>query len=85
MKLYDFIEDSEGRKVIIIEFLEGGELLSRIKTKEHYTEHNALQLMYSLILSVQILHDAGVLHWYRYNSFCNHIMDVSIATLSLKI
>lgn len=45
-----------------MELLRGGELLDRIKKKQHFSESEASQIMRSLVSAVSFMHDVGVVH-----------------------
>ena len=45
-----------------MEYLRGGELLNRIKTKKTFSETEANILMYKLVSAVNYMHKMGVVH-----------------------
>ena len=47
---------------LVLELLEGGELLERIKMKKNFTEAEARRLMIKLASVVHFMHERGVVH-----------------------
>ena len=47
---------------VVMELLEGGELLSRIKRKQFFTEVEAMDIMNKLVRAVDFMHSKGVVH-----------------------
>jgi ribosomal protein S6 kinase alpha-5 len=47
---------------IVLELLEGGELLQRLRKLEKFTESEAARIMYQLVSAVQHMHSKGVVH-----------------------
>jgi serine/threonine protein kinase len=47
---------------IVLELLNGGELLDRIRQKERFTEDEASQIMRTLVKAVHFMHSKGVVH-----------------------
>ena len=47
---------------IIMEYLKGGELLSKIRTKKRFPEKEAAMVMKKLISAVNFMHYQGVVH-----------------------
>ena len=47
---------------LVMELLQGGELLERIKRKKLFGEAEASQLLQSLVSAVSFMHEAGVVH-----------------------
>ena len=45
-----------------MEYLRGGELLERIKSKQSFSETEACDIMRSLVSVVRFLHQIGVVH-----------------------
>ena len=47
---------------VVMELLEGGELLSRIKRKQFFTEVEAMDIMNKLVRAVDFMHSKGIVH-----------------------
>ena len=47
---------------IVLELLRGGELLERIRKKNHFTEPEASQIMKKLVSAVDFMHSRKVVH-----------------------
>ncbi len=47
---------------IVLQLLRGGELLQRIRKKQHFTETEAAQIMKKLVSAVNFMHNQGVVH-----------------------
>lgn len=47
---------------MVLELLEGGELLQRIRRKNRFTENEASQIMRQLVSAVNFMHLHGVVH-----------------------
>ena len=47
---------------IVMEYLKGGELLSRIRKKKRFSEAEAAKIMKKLISAVHFMHYQGVVH-----------------------
>lgn len=58
------IFDRPDSLVIVTEFLEGGELFSRIIDEKCFTEQKARDIMRQILLGVQYLHSLGIVHRY---------------------
>lgn len=56
------IFDRPDSLVIVTEFLEGGELFSRIIDEKCFTEQKARDIMRQILLGVQYLHSLGIVH-----------------------
>ncbi|XP_039219326.1 ribosomal protein S6 kinase alpha-4 isoform X1 [Crotalus tigris] len=61
VKLHDVHHD-QYHTYLVMELLRGGELLDRIKKKQHFSESEASQIMRSLVSAVSFMHDSGVVH-----------------------
>lgn len=61
VQLYDVLHD-ELHTYLIMELLHGGELLDRIRLKDHFTEAEASRIMAQLVNAVDFLHGAGIVH-----------------------
>ncbi|XP_015240736.1 PREDICTED: ribosomal protein S6 kinase alpha-5-like [Cyprinodon variegatus] len=61
VKLYDVYTD-QYHTYLVMELLQGGELLDRIKKKKLFGEAEASQLLQSLVSAVGFMHEAGVVH-----------------------
>lgn len=47
---------------MVLELLGGGELLERIRRKQHFSETEASRIMRKLVSAVSHMHDVGVVH-----------------------
>lgn len=47
---------------LVLELLGGGELLERIRRKQHFSETEASRIMRKLVSAVSHMHDVGVVH-----------------------
>ena len=47
---------------LVFEYLEGGELFERIKSKGSYQEKDAMNVMKNLLLALDYLHNQGIIH-----------------------
>uniref|UniRef100_A0A672SX62 Ribosomal protein S6 kinase n=1 Tax=Sinocyclocheilus grahami TaxID=75366 RepID=A0A672SX62_SINGR len=47
---------------LVLELLQGGELLDRIRRKQHFSETEASRIMRRLVSAVSHMHDVGVVH-----------------------
>ncbi len=47
---------------IVMELLDGGELLNRIWQKKHFTETEAAAIMKQLVSAVSFMHEHGIVH-----------------------
>ena len=45
-----------------MELLKGGELLSRILKQRCFTEEQAVDIMWQLVMTVEFMHSKGVVH-----------------------
>uniref|UniRef100_A0A8C0FX18 non-specific serine/threonine protein kinase n=1 Tax=Chelonoidis abingdonii TaxID=106734 RepID=A0A8C0FX18_CHEAB len=61
VKLHEVHHD-QYHTYLVMELLRGGELLDRIKKKQHFSESEASQIMRSLVSAVSFMHDVGVVH-----------------------
>jgi serine/threonine protein kinase len=68
-KLYDVIE-SEDRINIVMEYSEGGELLTYITKQGKLTENEARRLFLQLLSAVQYCHSHNIIHRYHSHSLC---------------
>lgn len=59
--LHEFIQD-EGYSYLILEYLKGGELFERIRSKSKFTESEASSILRKLIAAVGFMHSRGVVH-----------------------
>eukprot|EP00928_Gymnodinium_smaydae_P100140 TRINITY_DN9756_c0_g5_i1.p1 TRINITY_DN9756_c0_g5~~TRINITY_DN9756_c0_g5_i1.p1 ORF type:complete len:534 (-),score=124.75 TRINITY_DN9756_c0_g5_i1:55-1656(-) len=60
-RLYDVYEE-EGSVALVMEFLEGGELYSRLQLERKFPEAEAAKLIRQMLLAVAYLHHEGVVH-----------------------
>uniref|UniRef100_A0A673A1P8 non-specific serine/threonine protein kinase n=1 Tax=Sphaeramia orbicularis TaxID=375764 RepID=A0A673A1P8_9TELE len=61
VKLHEVYTD-QYHTYLVMELLQGGELLERIKKKKLFGEAEASQLLQSLVSAVSFMHEAGVVH-----------------------
>lgn len=61
IRLVDVHEDEKSIH-LVQELCTGGELFDKIIERGHYTEHDAKQIMYKLLLAVNYCHDKGIVH-----------------------
>lgn len=61
VKLYEIYHD-QLHTFLVMELLNGGELLERIKKKKHFSETEASCIMRKLVSAVSHMHDVGVVH-----------------------
>ena len=61
MVLYDFFEEQDNY-IIVTELIEGGDVLSRLRSKNSYTEKDARDLFVTLTRAVQYMHRQDVVH-----------------------
>jgi len=61
IRLVDVHEDEKSIH-LVQELCTGGELFDRIIDRGHYTEHDAKQIMYKLLLAVNYCHEKGIVH-----------------------
>ena len=68
------IFDRPDSLVIVTEFLEGGELFSRIIDEKCFTEQKARDIMRQILLGVQYLHSLGIVHRYVWSDACRECL-----------
>lgn len=61
ISLYDVYEEEDSVH-LVMEYVEGGELFSRIESKGKYSEDEARKFMRQLIATVYFLHKKQILH-----------------------
>jgi len=61
IKLVEVHEDEKSIH-LVQELCTGGELFDRIIQRGHYTEHDAKQIIYKLLLAVNYCHEKGIVH-----------------------
>lgn len=61
IKLYEVYE-SEKYIHLVFEYLDGGELFERIKSKGNYQEKDAINVMRNLLEALDYLHSKGIVH-----------------------
>ena len=61
IKLYEVYE-SERYIHLVFEYLDGGELFERIKSKGNYQEKDAMCVMRNLLDALDYLHNKGIVH-----------------------
>lgn len=61
MKFHHIYEDT-AKIVMVLEYLEGGELFDRIVSKGHYSEKDASQAILALMEGLHVMHMNGLLH-----------------------
>lgn len=75
------IFDRPDSLVIVTEFLEGGELFSRIIDEKCFTEQKARDIMRQILLGVQYLHSLGIVHRYVMvpgELVCSHFLPTGV-------
>ncbi|XP_050072299.1 ovarian-specific serine/threonine-protein kinase Lok-like [Anopheles maculipalpis] len=61
IKMFEFIEEP-GSICMVIEYMQGGDLLTRILDNHHLSEHIAKFFFYQLCEAIRYLHDKGIIH-----------------------
>ncbi|XP_024862849.1 ribosomal protein S6 kinase alpha-5 isoform X2 [Kryptolebias marmoratus] len=61
VKLHEIYHD-QLHTYLVLEMLGGGELLERIRRKQHFSETEASRIMRKLVSAVSHMHDVGVVH-----------------------
>uniref|UniRef100_A0A3B1IXN3 Ribosomal protein S6 kinase n=1 Tax=Astyanax mexicanus TaxID=7994 RepID=A0A3B1IXN3_ASTMX len=61
VKLHEIYHD-QLHTYLVLELLRGGELLDRIRRKQHFSETEASRIMRRLVSAVSHMHDVGVVH-----------------------
>ncbi|KAL7861968.1 hypothetical protein SRHO_G00134090 [Serrasalmus rhombeus] len=61
VKLHEIYHD-QLHTYLVLELLRGGELLERIRRKQHFSETEASRIMRRLVSAVSHMHDVGVVH-----------------------
>jgi len=61
VKMYQYYQQ-DGHHVIVLECLEGGELLDRILSKSHFTEKVARDTLLDILTAVKHCHDNNIVH-----------------------
>uniref|UniRef100_A0A8D3APD5 Ribosomal protein S6 kinase alpha-5 n=1 Tax=Scophthalmus maximus TaxID=52904 RepID=A0A8D3APD5_SCOMX len=61
VKLHEIYHD-QLHTFLVLELLGGGELLERIRRKQHFSETEASRIMRKLVSAVSHMHDVGVVH-----------------------
>ncbi|XP_056151608.1 ribosomal protein S6 kinase alpha-5 isoform X4 [Lampris incognitus] len=61
VKLHEIYHD-QLHTYLVLELLGGGELLERIRRKQHFSETEASRIMRKLVSAVSHMHDVGVVH-----------------------
>ena len=61
LELYE-IHETRNSLYFVIEYLAGGELLKRIKSKRFYNENDAVKLMRNILEGLQYIHNKGIMH-----------------------
>uniref|UniRef100_A0A674NXB0 Ribosomal protein S6 kinase alpha-5 n=1 Tax=Takifugu rubripes TaxID=31033 RepID=A0A674NXB0_TAKRU len=61
VKLHEIFHD-QLHTYLVLELLGGGELLERIRRKQHFSETEASRIMRKLVSAVSHMHDVGVVH-----------------------
>ncbi|MFT7801677.1 ribosomal protein S6 kinase alpha-5 isoform X1 [Arapaima gigas] len=62
VKCHEIYHDQQLHTYLVLELLQGGELLERIRRKRHFSETEASRIMRRLVLAVSHMHDVGVVH-----------------------
>lgn len=58
---YDFF-DEDGEMFVVLEYLKGGELFTRLQKKEVYSEKDARDLVFVLLNALKHMHDMDIVH-----------------------
>jgi calcium/calmodulin-dependent protein kinase I len=61
VKLVDFFEEPL-TYIIVMEYIEGGELFDRIIQKNYYTEKEARDCVFAMLSAVKYIHDRDIVH-----------------------
>ena len=61
MKLYEVYE-SDHSVYLIMDLINGGELLNRLKDCKNFSQHDLAKLMYNMLEALKHLHSKGVMH-----------------------
>ncbi|XP_051502762.1 ribosomal protein S6 kinase alpha-5-like isoform X1 [Myxocyprinus asiaticus] len=61
VKLHEIYHD-QLHTYLVLELLQGGELLERIRRKQHFSETEASRILRRLVSAVSHMHDVGVVH-----------------------
>jgi len=61
VRCYDCYE-SEGRMLLFMELMSGGELFDSIVARGHYAERDAQDVTYKLLTALAYLHEQGIVH-----------------------
>lgn len=61
VQFYD-VFDENNNLYVIIEYLRGGELFTRIQKKTMYSERDARDLVFILLSALKHMHDRGIVH-----------------------
>jgi MAP kinase interacting serine/threonine kinase len=72
IQLIEFFED-EDRFYLVFEKINGGQLLSRIQERNHFSEREASQIIRDLASALQFLHKKGnvsILHRFSHPCHC---------------
>jgi len=56
------IYEKKGRMYIVMELVTGGELFDRILARQHFSEHDARDLLHVLIETIRHMHSYGIVH-----------------------
>jgi len=60
-RLYDVYESSEGLQ-LVMECMEGGDLFSRLETRRVFSEADAADTAYQILLALNYIHSHGIVH-----------------------
>ena len=61
MKVYELFED-EKNIYIITEFIQGGELMNRLKKKEFFSEEESKKIIIQVLSAVNYCHTNNIVH-----------------------
>lgn len=61
VKFFDFF-DEDGEMYVVLEYLKGGELFTRLQRKEVYSEKDARDLVFILLNALKHMHDLDIVH-----------------------
>jgi hypothetical protein len=64
VKVYDYLHDEIHRPCMVMEYISGGELFTRIVSRIRYNESNARDVIKTLLEVIQYLHNRNIVHRY---------------------
>ena len=66
MRVFELLEDDRNYYTVL-ELLEGGELFDRIVKLKKFTEKDACQIIHSVLLAINYMHQNNIIHRYVLN------------------